>query len=156
MNGTQVKRWSLVWLAVIGIGGSIQAQTNSWINPASGNWEDSASWSLGAPPGSDQTVLVANHGWKAVAIGANTTANFPQTLSIGSLQITSPGTDTVNTVLMNYAGLQTPLHMAQYLDVGTNTMMVVLQSAVQAANIYVGGKFTQDASAQISAGGLFV
>jgi len=133
------------------------AQTNSWTSPTSGNWEDSSSWSLGVPPGSGQTVLVENHGWKAVAITANTAQNFPQTMTIDALRILSPGTDTVNSVLLNYAGLQTPLTIANDLDVSNNTSMVILQSAVQAnSGIWVGGTVTEDASSQVSALGLSV
>src|SRR5882724_8451751 len=132
------------------------AQTNSWTSSTSGHWEDS-SWSLGVLPGAGQTILVANHGWKAVAIGANTTANFPQTMSIDALTIISPGTDTVNTVLLNYAGLQKPLAIANDLYVSNNTSMVILQSAVQASSgIFVGGTVTHDVSSQVSAPSLWV
>src|SRR5579862_9571820 len=85
---------------------SVLAQTNSWTSSASGNWED-MDWSLGNLPGAGQTILIENHGWKAVSIGPNTALNFPQTMSIDALTVISPGTDTVNTVLLNYAGLQT-------------------------------------------------
>jgi hypothetical protein len=133
MNGSRAARVTLVWLAVIGTSGWIQAQqTNNWNSSTSGNWEDS-SWSLGARPGAGQTVQVSNHGWKAVAIGPNTSFNFPQTMSIDSLNITSPGTDTVNTVLLNYAGFQTPL-VTGPIYVGTNTALVILQSALNVTN----------------------
>ena len=132
----------------------VSAQTNSWTNSTSGNWQDASSWSLGTPPGAGQTVLVANHGWKAVAIGNNTTANFPQTMSIGSLTVISPGTDTVNTVLLNFAGLQTPLAIAQNLYISNDTRMVILQSAVELTNGTFeidGGTVTEDASSQLFA-----
>lgn len=137
---------------------SVSAQTDSWINPTSGKWEDASSWSLGAPPGAGQTVLVANHGWKAVSIDNSTTANFPQTVSINALTVISPGTDTVNTVLLNYAGLQTPLTLAGNLTVSNDTSMVILQSAVQMPTGYftVGGTVTEDASSQVTAGYLLV
>ena len=128
---------------------SVLAQTNSWTNPTGGKWEDANSWSLGAPPGAGQMVFVANHGWKAVSIDNNTAANFPQTMSIGTLWIISPGTDTVNTVLLNYAGLQTPL-TASDLEVSNSTSMVILQSAVQTGYFSVGGTVTEDVSSQVS------
>ena len=126
--------------------------TNSWTSPTSGNWEDAANWSLGIPPGAGQTILIENHGWKAVAIGPNTAENFPQTMSIDALRIISPGTDTVNTVLLNYAGLQTPLTTAHDLEVSNDTSMVILQSAVQAnGGFFVDGTVTHDVSSEVRA-----
>lgn len=158
MNVSRVGRWSLIWLVVIGTGGWIQAQvTNSWNSSTSGNWEDALSWSLDVPPAPGQTILIENHGWKAVAIGPNTALNFPQTLSIDALTVISPGTDTVNTVFLNYAGLQTPLAITHNLYVSNDTAMVILQSAVQAfGNFIVGGTVTHDVSSEVFAGNLHV
>jgi len=55
-----------------------RAQVNSWTGPTSGNWEDTGSWSLGILPGTNQTILLTNYGWKAVQISGNTAQNFPQ------------------------------------------------------------------------------
>ncbi|HWD93377.1 MAG TPA: hypothetical protein VG938_13625 [Verrucomicrobiae bacterium] len=135
----------------------VSAQLNSWTNPASGNWENAASWSLGIAPAAGQTISIANHGWKAVSIGNNTAANFPLTMSIDALTVVSPGTDTVNTVLLNYAGLQTPLTIAHDLDVSNDTSLVILQSALQAnGNFTVAGTVAEDSSSQVSAGNLMV
>jgi hypothetical protein len=156
MNRSRVERWSVVWLAVIGVCGSIQAgQTNSWSGPGSGNWED-LNWSLGVRPGAGQTIQLTNHGWKAVAIGPATAANFPDTMTIDALSVTSPGTDTVNTVLFNYAGFQTPF-VTQGLTVSNGAKVVVLDSAltVQYGKLVVdAGSVTEDASSQISVAGL--
>lgn len=142
-------------LFCLSLAGSARAQTNSWTSPVSGNWED-VNWSLGVLPGSNQMVQIANHGWKAVAIGPNTSFNFPQTMTINALSVTSPGTDTVNTVLLNYAGFQTPL-ITQTLYVGTNAALVILQSALLVSNggsLTVGGTVTHDVSSEVTLGGL--
>ncbi len=87
---------------------SIKAQTpNAWTSPTSGNWED-ANWSLGELPGPDQAILFTNAGWKAVAIGPNTAANYPQPMNVDSITAASP-TNSFNVLLLNYAGYQTPL-----------------------------------------------
>jgi hypothetical protein len=155
MNGTWT-RWPLVWLAVMGMCSSIQAgQTNSWNSSTSGNWEGPG-WSLGVRPGPGQTIQLTNHGWKAVAIGPATAANFPDTMTVDALNVTSPGTDTVNTVLFNYAGYQTPF-VTQSLNVSNDAQVVVLGSAlnVQYGGLVVdGGLVTEDAASQVSAGGL--
>src|SRR6266513_2939841 len=48
------------------------ATTNNWIKPASGDWQDQTGWSLGILPAQDQTIMLTNQGWKAIAIGPAT------------------------------------------------------------------------------------
>jgi hypothetical protein len=57
---------------------------NAWTNPSSGNWED-LKWSLGIRPGSGQSIMLTNQGWKAIAIGPNTVQNFSETLNVSSV-----------------------------------------------------------------------
>lgn len=132
---------------------TIWAQTNSWIGPTSGKWEIATNWSLGVPPGSGQTVFVANPGFKAVAIDNTTAVNFPQTMTIGSLSVNSPGADSLNTVLMNFAGVQTPLNANSFIEVSNNANMIILQSAVQTGffQTWPGGAVTEDVSSQVTA-----
>lgn len=105
---------------------------NSWTNPTSGNWED-ATWSLGTPPGTNQSILITNAG-VTVAIGQNTAKNFPQTLSIQSLKISSPA-DSANQLLMNNAGAANPLVIGGdsphgILFVESNASLTMLSSAL--------------------------
>src|SRR5215469_4223635 len=97
----------LLAISVAGFLSRARAQVNSWTSPTSGNWEDS-SWSLGALPGTNQSIVLTNAGWKAVQISPNTAQNFPQTLNVNSIDISSP-TNSANTLLLNYAGLDSPL-----------------------------------------------
>jgi hypothetical protein len=101
---------------------------NAWISPTSGNWEDSQNWSLGIPPGSGQTIMLTNQGWKAVAIGPNTAANFPGTLDVSSV-ILGGYTDSFNLLLLNYAGFEIPLQ-AGSVNVGTNSGITALASVL--------------------------
>ncbi len=123
---------------------------NSWKCPTSGNWED-MNWSSGTLPQPTQTILVTNHGWKAVAIGPNTALDFPQTMTIKALYVTSPGTDTVNTVLLNYVGIDRPL-IASSVTVGYDAALVMLQSALLVTNgsLNVDGVVTHGASSQVT------
>ncbi|HEX4264364.1 MAG TPA: hypothetical protein VH597_08490 [Verrucomicrobiae bacterium] len=115
---------------------------NSWTGSASGNWED-ASWSLGILPGAGQTILITNANWKAVAIGTNTALNFPQSLTVDSITVSSPA-DTSNTLLLNYAGINNPLS-ANSLTVASNSAVMMNGSALQVSNlITVNGTFTED------------
>ena len=56
---------------ICGWSDSAAAQTNSWTNSVSGKWQD-AHWSLGQLPGTNQTILFTNAGWKALEIGPDT------------------------------------------------------------------------------------
>src|SRR5947207_6298230 len=87
---------------------SVSAQVNSWINPTSGNWDDAASWSLGVLPGSSQSVMITNSGWKAVAINPSTPANFPASMTVSNLTVRG-STNTENELLLNWAGTAVPL-----------------------------------------------
>jgi hypothetical protein len=93
--------------------------TNEWTKASSGNWEEMY-WSLGVLPAADQqTVAIGNSGWKAVAIGANTTANCARSLTVNDLIIDAP-TNSANQLLLNWAGLNVPLLVRSNLLVGTN------------------------------------
>src|SRR6267142_4862500 len=105
--------------------------SNAWTNAASGNWED-VHWSLGIPPGSGQSILLTNRGWKAVAIGPATAQNFPQTLNPDSVTLASP-TDSFNLLFLNYAGFQTPLSVQQ-LIIGNGAALTTLSSAINVNN----------------------
>jgi hypothetical protein len=116
-------------------------QTNKWTKPSSGSWEETY-WSLGQLPGIDQQlVAVDNYGWKAVAIGGNTTANYPQSLSLNNLLIDGP-TNSLNTLLLNWAGFTVPLTVQSNLTIGTNGLLVSDHSALSAGETDVYGPIT--------------
>lgn len=95
---------------------SFAQQLNSWTKPTSGNWEEQAYWSLGVLPDATQDIQFNNAGWKALAIGAQTAQNFPQSMSVKSLAVGAPD-DSYNTLLMNFSGFEraTPNHHAVHL-----------------------------------------
>jgi hypothetical protein len=91
--------WSggMLLLFAVGLSPTVHAQVNSWTKPSSGNWEESV-WSLGTLPGAGQSIMITNEGWKAVAIGANTAQNYPQSLNVNSGLITAFSTKPVETI----------------------------------------------------------
>ena len=119
------------------------AQTNSWVGAVSGYWDD-PHWSLGALPGTNQTILFTNAGWKALGITANTAQKFPQTMSVDSITISSP-TNSFNTLLLSYVGFQTPLKV-NALTVGSNAAVTMLSSALSVGAISAFGKSMLDAA----------
>ena len=126
----------------------LDAQDNVWTGAASGNWQD-ASWSLGTLPATNQTIWVTNYGWKAVQIGADTANNFPQSLNVNAINISSP-TNSFNTLLLNYAGGATPLTV-QTITVASNSAVQLFSSALQingpnGSGMVVGGLVEQNDS----------
>ena len=130
-----------------------QAQVNSWTKPASGKWEE-AYWSAGTLPGTNQAILITNANWKAVMISATTSASFPQTLTVDSITLASP-TNTFNVLLLNYAGVATPLRV-HALTVASNTALTLLSSALVvndpgSSTFSIGGTVNQSDYANVSA-----
>ena len=98
-----------LWFLVFTLGiSSASAQVNSWTNPTSGSWDDPSSWSLHALPGSSQSIVLTNSGWKAVAINPSTPLNFPDSMTVSNLTIQG-STNTQNVLLLNYFGTDVPL-----------------------------------------------
>jgi hypothetical protein len=136
---------------------------NSWIKPTSGFWEEPASWSLGVLPDATQSVMFTNAGWKALAIGANTAQNFPQSMRVQSLRVGAP-VDSFNTLLMNWSGFEQPLQTTS-LTVGSNSFVVVRGSVLEVdssptdggdGNLILQGTFIQSDLSQVKARGLTV
>lgn len=128
--------------------GNLPAQDNVWTSTTSGNWQD-ASWSLGIFPATNQTIWLTNSGWKAVQIGADTAQNFPQTLNVNAINVSSP-TNTFNTLLLNYAGSATPLTV-KALTVASNSGVQLFSSALQingpnGSGMLIGGAVDQNDS----------
>ncbi len=116
----------------------VSAQVNSWINPASGNWDDASSWSLGVLPGSSQSVMITNSNWKAVAINPSTPVNFPDSMTVSNLTIQG-STNTENTLLLNFFGTAVPLTVLNGLTLQDDAQILNLNSGliVQSGTITV-------------------
>ncbi len=152
--------WPLTLLACLGSLGVATAHAqamdsvNNWTSPASAKWE-SPYWSLGTLPASDQTVRIMNDGYKAVNIDSTTLADFPSSLTVGSLEVGAP-TNGLSTLLLNYFGLNTPLKVVNSCLIGTNGTLLNLASSfeVDGANggtlIIDGGTFTQEAGLTVA------
>src|SRR6266850_3828673 len=119
-----------------------------------GKWEE-PSWSLGRLPAAHDYVMITNAGWKAVAVNFSTARDFPSSLSASSIELRSP-VDSFNTLLLNYAGVSSPLTL-DTLYIGSNAACLLFSSAVRAAeNVYVHGAFTQTDFSEMRARNLAV
>lgn len=151
----------LIVIAVSGLVLRAEAQSNSWTNATSGNWQDSG-WSLGVLPGTNQTIFLTNAGWKAVQISSSTVQTSPGSMSVDSIVISSP-TNSYNTLQLNYAGSAVPLTV-KTLSIGSNSAVTMSSSALQIngsagsnnVGMTIGGEFDQNdsvvAANQISLG----
>jgi hypothetical protein len=116
---------------------SAPAQVNSWTKPGSGNWEEGSSWSLGVLPNSSQSdIMVTNSGWKAVAIGRATALNFPESLNIRRLTVSSPS-NSFNTLMLNFSGREWPLRVATDFYVGLGAVFMTLDSGLHVGNSFL-------------------
>src|SRR5437667_12171520 len=99
----------LSWASSIGVVFSLSmaswasAITNEWTKASSGYWEEPY-WSLGLPSPDQEVVAFRNPGWKALAIGANTTANYAGSLTVNNLIVDAP-TNSANQLLLNWPGV---------------------------------------------------
>lgn len=117
------------------------AQTNSWIKPTSGYWEEPF-WSLGVLPSFSQSAIeFTNPGFKALAIGSSTTANYPDSLRIRNFTVDAPS-ESGNLLLLNYAGLNVPLDVTDWLTIGTNGSLLSYYSALECDWVDVRGHAT--------------
>jgi hypothetical protein len=130
------------------------AQVNYWTNTVSGYWEDTY-WSLGIPPGTNQSIVLANEGWKALAIGPSTVQKYPNSLNVGTVTISSPS-NSFNLLLLNYMGFEKPL-TAKTITVNSNATLTVLASKLEITNagssdyrLEVGGTINQGESAIVN------
>lgn len=113
-----------------------QAQTNSWTNSGSGNWEDPY-WSLGMLPGTNQIILFTNDGTKTLLIGPKTANAFPGSLMVGAI-VLGGETGSTNTLLLNEVELGIPY----FVDVETNSALAMRSSALSGGDFSLGGTLT--------------
>jgi hypothetical protein len=132
---------------------------NAWINPGSAAWEDASSWSLGIRPASNQSISIANGGYKAVGISSSTVSGFPASLTVSNLSISAPSS-ALSVLLLNYAGTSVPLHVLDVGSVGANGSLQNFYSSLQvdgSNGVYYGGPFIIiDGGQFIQEGGLTV
>src|SRR3954469_7052707 len=138
------------FLLVSGLCAMATELVNSWTNPASGHWED-GSWSLGGLPGSNQTVMITNSGYKAVGIFPSTSSNYFNSMTVSNLSVAASA-DAFSTLLLNYSGIAAPLRVANACTVGTNGLIENLYGAFEVGF----GPFNINAGQYIQEGGTTV
>jgi hypothetical protein len=143
-------RLIIVFLAAVMASVAPAQIVNNWINPVSARWESLANWSLGSLPAANQTVNITNAGYKAVDLDSVTFANFPETVTVSNVVLAAP-TNGLNTLLLNYAGLNTPFKVLNGCSIGANAKLDNFYSSFEmdgvaggALEISGGGEFNQE------------
>ena len=111
--------------------GQNNSTVNAWTKATSGSWEEPY-WSLGILPATNQSILFTNAGSKALSIGLNTAQNFPASMNVGSITVSSPQ-DSHNVLLLDHAGYDSALR-AGSLTINTNAALTLLGSVLSVTN----------------------
>jgi hypothetical protein len=109
------------------------AAPNIYTNIASGRWEVSSNWSLGAPGATDSSYLT-NPVTKTITFDATTTSGFTNTLTVANLTISSPTNSYTNTLFLNSAGISAPLHVISNLTILPGGALTIFNSALKVDN----------------------
>jgi hypothetical protein len=116
----------------------LEGATNRWTKSTSGNWEEPF-WSLGELPSmAHDAIVFDNPGFKALAIGPSTTANYPASLAIRNLIVY----DAPNLLLLNYSGLSVPLNVASDLVLSNGAALLSYSAALNAGTFDINGRAT--------------
>ena len=112
------------------------AAPNIYTNTASGKWEVSTNWSLGAPGATDSSYITnpALVTPITVSIDATSSSSFTNSLTVANLTISSPAGSPTNTLFLNSAGLSTPLHVISNLTVLPGGALIISNSALTVDN----------------------
>jgi T5SS/PEP-CTERM-associated repeat protein len=151
-NGTLVGSPLPSWVAGVP---EPSGPTNSWTNVASGKWEDATNWSSGFVPFTNNVAdLITNAGGETVTIDATTVLSnaLNGCMTTSNLIVSTPNSAT-NTLLLNGAGLVTPLSVLDTLDVDTNGALVVNSSVVQVSGDLFVGEYGYNGALTIANGG---
>lgn len=112
------------------------AAPNIYTNTASGRWEVSSNWSLGAPSATDSSYItnLAPTTPITVTLDATSSSSFTNTLTVANLTIGSPANSYTNTLFLNNAGIGTPLHVISNLTILPGGALTLYNSALTVDN----------------------
>src|SRR6185503_3127369 len=128
MRNSPRKWWKVCGAACLVAASPVSGQTNNWMKPTSGYWDEQF-WSSGILPGASQSIAFTNRGYKALAIGGAMALALPETLVVSNFLVSAPNGSS-NLFLLNYVGLNRPFQVRDTLTVGRNGGLLSLGSAL--------------------------
>ena len=136
---------------------TVRAQTNSWISPTRGFWDDYTKWLLNVAPSNSQSAYITNGVSKTVTIDSITSGTYPDTMTVSNLYLSAPDGLT-NTLDLSDAGLSSPLHILDTFSISGGGLLYLTNSAlsmsVVATNSITNGVMSVDGSVVVDANGL--
>ena len=106
----------------IGVPAVSQAQTNRWIQPGDGAWQDPANWFLSLAPANTQTLVITNGVSKTITIDSTTSGSFPNTLTVSGVILSAPNGAT-NILDLSNAGTNAPLSVPNNFIISSGGML---------------------------------
>lgn len=116
-------------LVVVTVGMPGHAQTNSWISPTRGYWDDYSKWSLGVTPTNRHTIYITNDVSKTVTIDSFTSGAHPETMTVSNLFVSAPAGAT-NTLDLSSAGTNKPLVVLDSFSISAGGLLRLTNSAL--------------------------
>lgn len=108
------------------------AAPTTYTNISSGKWESSSGWSAGVPAATN-SIYITNPPPIApitVTIDATTSANFSNAMTVADLTLSAPTNAYTNTLVLNNAGISTPLQVISNLLVRPGGALTMSNSAL--------------------------
>ena len=116
-------------LVVVSVGMPSHAQTNSWISPTRGYWDDYSKWSLGITPTNTHTIYITNDVSKTVTIDDFTSGSHPETMTVSNLVLSAP-IGVTNTLDLSGAGTNKPLVVLDSFSISAGGLLRLTNSAL--------------------------
>jgi hypothetical protein len=116
-------------LAGLVFSSTVLAQTNNWISPTRGYWEDYTKWDLDVAPSNSQSVYITNDVSKTVTIDSITSGAHPDTMTVSNLYLSAPD-GAINALELSSAGKNSPLQILDTFVISSGGSLYLSNSAV--------------------------
>ena len=113
--------WIVIPIA-IGFPKVSRAQTNGWIQPGDGAWQDPGNWSLALSPTNTQSLVITNDVSKTITIDATTAGGFSNTLTVTDVILSAPSGVT-NVLDLSNAGTNVPLSVLNDFSISSGGLL---------------------------------
>jgi hypothetical protein len=145
-------------VATVAVRATGHAQTNSWISPTRGFWDDYTKWSLEIAPTNTHSVYITNDLSKTVTIDSVTSGDHPDTMSVSNLSLFAPAGAT-NILELASAGTNAPLLILDTFSVSAGGLLRLTESAVwmqAVTNTITNGVLNVDGTVVLNNNGLLM
>ena len=141
--------FTVVWFSAALSG---RAQTNTYVGPGDGYWDEPRLWSLAAAPSLSQSgIVITNAPSNVVTIDSVTSSLFTNTLTVSNLVVSGgESAEDSNKLFLNNAGTTRALHVLNELAIGYHFLFtlnfgsVILTNSALVVDGVLGGDLGDD------------